>query len=194
MLSRRRVFAKHASWIMTLAASAAVLVLAAGSVFASATIGEPAPALVTEELSGETFDLATLRGKVAIVNFWATWCPPCRAEMPALDAFYQRYHSQGLEMIGLSADRSRDQAEVRKVMQSLHYPAAMLDDARTNGFGSPTELPVTYVIDANGAVRAKFSPGGNAVTKTTLNEVVLPLLTRKADATPSSADTRGAHQ
>ena len=185
---------RRAPWFMTLAVSAMLLAFAAGLGFASAKIGEPAPPLVTQELSGETFDLANLRGKVVIVNFWATWCPPCRAEMPALNAFYQRYHAQGIEMIGISADRSRDESEVRKVMQSYSYPAAMLSDFKRNGFGSPTELPVTYVIDADGVVRVKLTPSVNALTETKLKQTVLPLLPKKPGAASSSEDTRGAHQ
>ena len=118
----------------------------------------PAPPLIVQELDGKHSISRALRGKVVIINYWATWCPPCRKEMPALNAFYQRYHAQGLEMIGLSADRSRDESEVRKVVQSFGYPAAMLKDAKRNGFGSPTELPVTYVVDADGVVRVKLTP------------------------------------
>jgi thiol-disulfide isomerase/thioredoxin len=162
--------------------------------FAAAEIGGAAPALVAPELDGGTFDLAAMRGKVVIVNFWASWCPPCRKEMPALNAFYERYHAQGLEMIGLSADRSRDESEVRKVMQSFSYPAAMLNDARSNGFSSPTELPVTYVVDADGVVRGKLTPNANAVTEATLDALVLPLLPKKLNATAASEDTGGAHQ
>jgi hypothetical protein len=58
--------------------------------------------------------------------------------MPVLDAFYRRYHGQGLEMIGLSADRPHDRSDVSKVMQSFSYPAAMLDDAKVNDFGTPS--------------------------------------------------------
>jgi thiol-disulfide isomerase/thioredoxin len=107
---------------------------------ADSELGQPAPALIIEELNGNTFDLAAQRGKVTIVNFWATWCPPCRKEMPALDAFYRRYHAQELEMIGLSADRPHDRSEVVKVMQSFSYPAAMLDDAKSDGFSDPSAL------------------------------------------------------
>src|ERR1700758_1674476 len=109
---------------------------------ADSTPGQPAPALVIEELNGTAFDLANQRGKVVIVNFWATWCPPCRKEMPALDAFYRRYKAAGLEMIGLSADRPHDRSDVVKVMQSFSYPAAMLDDVKSDGFGDPCVLPV----------------------------------------------------
>jgi thiol-disulfide isomerase/thioredoxin len=121
-------------------------------------VGQPAPALAGPELDGRTFDLGALRGKTVLVNFWATWCAPCRQEMPVLNAFYQRYHTGGLEMIGISADRPRDRDDVAKVMQVFLYPAAMLRDLTANGFGPPSALPITYAIDSQGVVRAIFTP------------------------------------
>ena len=81
---------------------------------AAPEMDQPAPPLVASALDGQTFDLAKLRGKVILVNFWATWCAPCRREMPVLDAFYRRYHGQGLELIGISIDFARDAAKMRK--------------------------------------------------------------------------------
>jgi cytochrome c biogenesis protein CcmG, thiol:disulfide interchange protein DsbE len=155
---------------------AALILANAPRAYGDSELGQPAPALIVEELNGNTFDLATQRGKVTIVNFWATWCPPCRKEMPALDAFYRRYHAQGLEMIGLSADRPHERSAVIKVMQSYSYPAAMLDDAKSDGFADPSALPVTYIVDAQGIIRAKFTPDENPVTEQSLAAAVLPLL------------------
>ena len=89
------------------------MIASAQSAFAVAEVGQPAPALVVPELNGQSFDLSALRGKVVVINFWATWCPPCRQEMPALSAFYRQYHGQGLEMIGLSADRPHERSDGR---------------------------------------------------------------------------------
>ena len=155
---------------------AATVFIGVSRALADSTLGQPAPALVIQELNGNMFDLAGQRGKVVIVNFWATWCPPCRKEMPALDAFYRRYKAEGLEMIGLSADRPHDRSDVVKVMQSFSYPAAMLDDAKSDGFGDPSELPVTYVVDAQGLIRAKFTPDETELTEQRLAASVLPLL------------------
>ncbi len=176
----RPTFSVLAFLVMILAIVPAFSALAAGEV------GQAAPALVVQELSGQNFDLAALRGKVVIVNFWATWCPPCREEMPTLDAFYRRYHGEGLEMIGLSADRPHDRSDVIKMMQSFSYPAAMLDDAKVNGFGGPNALPVTFIIDGKGMVRARLTPDETRVTEKTLDSVVLPLLHQKAAAQTSS--------
>jgi thiol-disulfide isomerase/thioredoxin len=163
-----------------LATALLALFRAPRSAQAATEVGRPAPALIVQELNGKTFDLGAVRGKVVIVSFWATWCPLCRAEMPVLDAFYRRYHGQGLEMIGLSADRPHDRSNVTKVMQSFSYPAAMLDDAKVNDFGAPSGLPMTIVIDGQGTVRAELTPDQTAVTEKSLSAAVLPLLPQKS--------------
>ncbi len=163
-------------------AGVAAIICVAALAFASATVGNAAPVLDVPELDGQTFDLSAKRGKVVIVNFWATWCPPCRVEMPALDAFYRRYHGQGIEMIGVSADRPHDGSDVTKVMQSYSYPAAMLDDAKVNDFGTPDVLPMTVVVDGNGVVRAKLTPDQTPVTEKSLSDAVLPLLPQNSAA------------
>jgi thiol-disulfide isomerase/thioredoxin len=89
---------------------------------ARGSAGEAAPPLVLTTIDGGTFDLGTLHGKVVLVNYWATWCAPCRKEMPKLDALYRKYHSQGLEMVGISIDFDRDLAKARKVASSVSYP------------------------------------------------------------------------
>ena len=153
--------------------------LSSSGAFAAAEIGQPAPGLVVKQLDGQTFDLAAQRGNVVVINFWATWCSPCREEMPALDAVYRHYHDKGLVIIGLSADRLHERSYVAKTMQSYRYPAAMMRDAETNGFGSPSELPTTYVVDRDGIVRARLTPDEMKLTETSLASLVLPLLSHK---------------
>jgi peroxiredoxin len=176
--------------------SAIILVIAivpAHSAFADAEIGQPAPALVVQELNGQTFDLSAMRGKVVVINFWATWCQPCRQEMPALDAFYRQYHTQGVEIIGISADRPHERSNVNKVMQSFSYPAAMLDDVKDDDFGDPSSLPVTFIIDGTGVVRAKFTPDETLATQQSLLATILPLLPGKPGvpiSTPRDSNAR----
>jgi len=141
----------------------------------AADVGQPAPRLVVPEVEGPVFDLSALKGKVVIVNFWATWCAPCRDEMPILDAFYRRQHDRGVEVLGLSMDRSRDREAVKKVMRSVSFPVALAADASVNGFGTVRALPVTYVVDAVGTVRVRLSPD-TPLTEKRLEDAVLPLL------------------
>ena len=138
-------------------------------------VGERAPALVVPRLDGAVFDLAALRGKVVIINFWATWCSPCRAEMPQLDAFYKRYRARGLELLGVSVDDAQDRDAVVRIMKSFSYPAALAAAAKVNDFGAPVAVPMTWIIDATGVVRARLI-AGNAVTAQSLEQAVLPLL------------------
>jgi peroxiredoxin len=148
--------------------------------YAEAEIGQPAPSLVAPELDGTAFDLGTLKGKIVIVHFWATWCPSCREEMGILDAFYRKNHTRGVEVIAPSVDKSRKRDEVRDVMKSVAFPATLLDDATVNDFGKPSAIPVTYIIDGKGILRARLTPDQQAITENELSDVVQPLI-GKAD-------------
>jgi len=143
-----------------------------GSAAAEVAVDKTAPSLVLTELNGDTFDLSQRRGKVVLVTYWATWCAPCKKEMPVLDAFYRRYRERGLEVIGISADRPQDFAKMRKMSTALAYPTATLDRISDNGFGPPEGFPLTYVVDRNGVIRDKFID----VREQLLRDVVLPLL------------------
>ena len=152
---------------------AGALVLAAFG----ASAAEPAPAFSGPTLTGPVFDLSAQRGHVVVVNFWATWCVPCRAEMPMLDAFYKKHHGEGLDLLGLSVDTPAALPKVKQVAGTVGYPMAVARDAQKNGFPSPNALPVTYVIDAKGAVAAVLMPdNGEGISEDKLAGIVEPLL------------------
>jgi cytochrome c biogenesis protein CcmG/thiol:disulfide interchange protein DsbE len=158
--------------LFILAAALLGSVLNGSVVSAAPVIDQPAPSLILTQLNGEVFDLSKMRGKVVLVNYWATWCAPCKKEMPILNAFYQRHRGDGLEVIGISADRPQDFAKMRKISNTLAYPAATLNQIADNGFGPPEGFPLTYVVDRNGVIRDKFID----VREQLLTDVVLPLL------------------
>jgi cytochrome c biogenesis protein CcmG, thiol:disulfide interchange protein DsbE len=154
------------------AAVAAILGAASAPTHAAPEIGAAAPALVLTALDGQTFDLAKLHGTVVLVNYWATWCAPCRKEMPKLNAFYRRYHDRGLEIIGISIDFPRDAAKAEKAAKALAYPTALAKAITEDGFGKPQGVPITWVIDADGKIRDRFIE----VRDELLNGIVVPLL------------------
>jgi thiol-disulfide isomerase/thioredoxin len=148
------------------------LALPPESARAAPHIDEAAPPLVLTTLDGSTFDLTKQRGKVVMVNYWATWCAPCRREMPKLDAFYRKYQSQGLEIVGISIDFERDLEKARKAARGIAYPIALAKAITTNGFGMPEGVPITWIIDTDGKVRDRFIE----VRDELLNDIVVPLL------------------
>ncbi len=143
---------------------------------ATVRIGRLAPPLIVRELDGREFDLARERGHVVLVNFWATWCSPCRAEMPLLEAFYRRYRGRGLVVLALSIDTPAGAVRARRIMRKFTYPAALASAARVDGFGEPQAVPMTYVIGAHGIVRARWVGGLTSLSRRRLEQRVLPLL------------------
>lgn len=135
--------------LLTLTAAPA-LAQAAGD-----NIGDPAK-LEAVLLNGEKVDLEKWKGKVVMVNFWATWCPVCRAEMPGWEKFYETNKARGFEMIALSVDD--DEARVRAFMAEKKYrfPVAWrFDKAEDDDFPTVRGTPTTYVVDRQGKVALK---------------------------------------
>jgi thiol-disulfide isomerase/thioredoxin len=133
------------------------LVFGAPSSFAAESlVHKPAPAFVRMDLNGKKIDLGSLRGKVVLLNFWATWCAPCQIEMPRFVQWQRQYAPQGLQVIGISMDD--DPALVRRADRRLrpNYPVAMGDEELGELFGGVLGLPLTFLIDRKGEVRGQF--------------------------------------
>ncbi len=135
----------------TLLALCCTLMLAAGA------LSQPkrAPALALTDLRGRTVRLSDYKGRVVLLNFWATWCPPCRAEMPDLVKWQRRYGRKGLQIIGVTYPPTV-RAEVRRFTRTLHinYPILRGTLATRALFAQSETLPLTVVIDREGNVRA----------------------------------------
>ena len=132
-----------------------------------------APSLQVTLMDGRALNLADLRGKVVLVNFWATWCPYCRHEMPAMQRFYRDYKDKGFEMLALSQDD--DAVKVFQFLRAEGYdfPVAMDMPGTGATFGGISKLPTSFVIDKRGMVRKKIS---GQVHYARLENLVLPLL------------------
>ena len=114
-----------------------------------------APEFKLKEFSGKEVTLESSRGKVILLNFWATWCGPCRAEIPELVALQNRYKDR-LQIIGLVVDDD-DEGEIRKVISSegINYPIALADPETRFAYGGIAALPTVFVINAEGRVVQK---------------------------------------
>ena len=139
-------------------------------------IGKPAPAIHAKTLDGGEFDQSTLAGKVVVVHFWATWCEPCRAEMPALDAFYRAHRSEGLAVIAITLDTHDDLNKVKAVMRAFDFPAALLEQSGVKGYGRIWRVPLTFVIDRRGVLRRDGFAASPTLDAAALDREVLPLL------------------
>ena len=123
---------------------------------AQSLVGKAAPVFARRDLHGHMIDLRKLRGKVVLLNYWATWCAPCQAEMPAFDAWQRKYGPQGLVVIGISMDD--DEATARRLTDKLKlaYPIAMGDARLGARYGKILGLPMTFLIGRDGLVLAEY--------------------------------------
>ncbi len=158
---------------------ALVLVSLTASAAHALDIGKSAPALEAKLLDGTPFSLAAATGKVIIINFWATYCEPCRVEMPALDAYYRKHSAEGLMLVGISIDDPSDEAKVRNVMSVFSFPGALAQDARFEKYGRIWHIPLTFVIDRHGNTRQDGWYVENGIDLPLLEKTVTPLLQEK---------------
>jgi thiol-disulfide isomerase/thioredoxin len=123
---------------------------------AESLLNKNAPEFSRTAFNGARIDLAGFRGKVVLLDFWATWCASCQVEMPVFVQWQQQYGPHGLQVIGISMDD--DPASARKLSAKLrlNYPVAMGDEKLGQLYGGVLGLPLAYLIDRNGKVRAIF--------------------------------------
>jgi cytochrome c biogenesis protein CcmG/thiol:disulfide interchange protein DsbE len=163
--------------LMACSGEAAVAVLGLGAAWpACADSPRAAPPLSATLLDGRSFTLQQAAGKVLIVNFWATWCAPCRVELPALEAFRQRYRDRGLQILAISLDDARQLAAVREALQGIGFDAALATQASFDGYGRIGRLPTTFVIDRAGRLRGELSTGAAPLDLAWLERHVAPLI------------------
>jgi peroxiredoxin len=125
---------------------------------ASASSRSPAPDFLLKDLSGKEVKLSSFRGKVVIVDFWATWCPPCREEIPGFVDLQRQYKDQGLEIVGISVDQG-GAGVVGPFAQQNRINYTMLVDGMgvTGLFGGIQGVPTTFVLDRQGRIVKRFT-------------------------------------
>jgi cytochrome c biogenesis protein CcmG/thiol:disulfide interchange protein DsbE len=137
--------------------------------FISPLQGKPAPQFTLEDLSGRKVTLASYKGKAVLINFWATWCGPCKIETPWLIELRNRYAAQGFEVLGVSADDldrgdaqklSAEKQEIARFVQKMQmpYPVLIDGDSISKSYDGLDALPASYYVDRNGNVVA-VQPG-----------------------------------
>lgn len=118
-------------------------------------VGKPAPSFGAVTLTGDSVNLAKLRGDVVLLNVWATWCIPCRREIPELQALHQEYESRGLHVVGVSVDEGNADRDVEEFAKAFSMSYTILRDPGenvSNAFRIPG-VPASFLIDRDGVVR-----------------------------------------
>ena len=162
-------FRKQAAEKRLADAAHAELVAAAGDPQAALNpmIGKPAPAFALEDLSGKKVSLADYKGKAVLVNFWATWCGPCKVETPWLVELRNQYSPKGFEILGISAEGddlapsdkegwAKDKAAIGKFVQEEHmpYPVLIDGDSLSKPYGGLDAMPTSFFVDRSGKIVA----------------------------------------
>jgi cytochrome c biogenesis protein CcmG/thiol:disulfide interchange protein DsbE len=152
----------------------------AAALFASpasaASVGASAPDFSLVTFEGKVVSLADLKGQVVVLNYWATWCGPCRNEMPMFDTYLRKHADQGLRIFSITTEGSVPAAKLRPLAHALSFP--LVTKMRGGGYGTVNNaVPTSYVIDRSGVVRLAQS---GAFGEQDFDETIAPLLAEPA--------------
>ncbi len=147
-----------------------------------------APSIEGELLSGGTWALAQERGRVVVLNVWASWCAPCRAEAPVLQSLWEEFGDAGVSFIGLNTRDSPATAVSFEKAYGITYPSVVDSDGRLqlrfSGIAPPQAIPTTLVIDREGKVAGRIL---ERASESTLRGLIEPLVASSSEPSPSTA-------
>ncbi len=126
--------------------------------FAAAKIGQPAPAFTLPDLGGAPTQLSDLRGKIVLIDFFASWCEPCRKELPELEKLHREFAPQGLVLLGINLDRERKNAVEMTRQLALSFRVLCDSEGKVAELYDPPKMPTSYLIDKSGNL-AFINPG-----------------------------------
>ena len=137
-----------------------------------ADVGNIAPDFALRNLEGNLVRLSDLRGRVVVVNLWATWCAPCRIEMPGIENLWRRFRSEGLTILAVSIDKGADQA-VRAFVQekNLSFPVLMDHDREVERKYPTRTVPTTFVVDKDRLIAARVDGAKNWQSEETFRAI-----------------------
>jgi thiol-disulfide isomerase/thioredoxin len=135
----------------------------------------PAPPWQVTLPDGRGLSSDELKGKVVLVNFWATWCPYCRKEKPAIDSFWQDYRDKGFEVISISVDDPPEKIAAWMQDKDYSFMAAPTNGSVAAAFGNVASVPTSFIVDRDGHIRHKIA---GQVHYPRLEKLVVPLLPR----------------
>jgi peroxiredoxin len=160
-----------------LAATCLMVAITCATQFAAAAeLGEPVPALKGTLFSGQAFDLAQMRGKVVLVNFYSSYCSFCAYEIGNLETFYEQHRDQGFEVIVVGVDSLEDRHRVERMLGIYGLPGVMAGELEQSGFERKYPTPTAFVIDRGGILRNRTR---GAKQPYFYAEQVVPLLQEK---------------
>jgi cytochrome c biogenesis protein CcmG/thiol:disulfide interchange protein DsbE len=142
-------------------------------------VGGPAPEIVLPDLQGKEIRLSDLRGKVVLVNFWATWCKPCKEEMPAMQASYDKLHDEGFVVLAVNELEDTEKVAEHIRTHDHTFPVVMDHSNRVANRYGVVGLPASFLIDRQGIVREKIF--GSLLTE----ERIMELFQQYRGATPA---------
>jgi thiol-disulfide isomerase/thioredoxin len=136
-------------------------------------VGDLAPQFARDDIQGHHFDLRAQHGKIVLIDFWASWCPPCIVEIPHLDQLQKQYGGRGFQAVGVSMDDSADttKATMRKI--PFNYPVVLGDAKFGNLYGGVLGLPLQFLVGADGKILAIWS---GELPTTTLDKAIAAAL------------------